>query len=108
MENQEVSLYEYWQLLKRRLKLIAVVTAGTFLISAILAFLSPNIYEAGTTFYYPLNDRSHSLGSIAQNFLGKDDTGVGAALVPSSHETNLQDYAKGILSSRKVTDVVID
>ncbi len=105
MENSEVSLKEYWLILSKHRRLVAFIAIGVFLVTAISSFLSPNVYQAQTSFYYPLSDKGHSLGNIAQSVLGKDDTGLGSMLLPSSGG-NLQDYSRGILESRHIADAL--
>lgn len=105
MDKAEFSLYEYLLVLKKHQRLALTVFLGTILITAFFAFRTPNIWQAETTFYYPLSDKGDSLGNAAQSVLGKEGSGLVSALLPSGG-SSMQNYTKGILESRKVAEIL--
>lgn len=106
MQN-EINYLDYLYLLKKHLKLIFVITIGTFLIAAFFALKSPNQYQAVTTFYYPLGQKgTGSLNALAESALGKGGSDLMSSLF-SSEPANLQNYTKGILGSRKIAEIMI-
>lgn len=114
--NGEITLYEYWLIVKKHRDLILKITAISFFIAALVAFMTAKTYKADTSFYYPLNSSQSSGGiaGLAQSLLGKGGMGSGAdvaggaaALLPG-FSPSLVDYTKGILQSRTIADELID
>ena len=100
-------IHEKWEILQKHRKLVLWTFLGTFLICAYFIFRVPKTYEARTTFYFPLQGKDSSLGSLSNSIMGKESQGIFAALLPSS-EAHAQDYTRGILQSRAVAGRVID
>ncbi len=103
MEN-EVSLYDYWTIIKKRKSLIFKIMGGIVFLALLYVILAPNQYTAKTSFYYPL-----SSGTSASGILGKLGKLGGLASLASSFLSgpSLQNYTKGILESRTIADKLI-
>lgn len=102
-------IHRYWVSFARHFKLFLWIFAGTLLISLYVAFHAPKVYEAETTFYFPLQSPGGAAGAISQSVLGKGGgaEGIFASLLPNS-QAGLQDYTKGVLGSRRIADMLID
>lgn len=107
MDNKriEINLIDYFNVLLRHRAIILIVFLGTLLITAIYALRQPNVYEAKTTFYYPISEKG-DFSSVAQSIMGKESSGFVSALI-SSGGSPLQNYTKGILASRRIAEIII-
>lgn len=113
MEEESVLhlLQKYWLVLVKHAKLFSWILAGTFLIFAYMGLHAAKVYEAKTTFYFPLQSSGGSVSALSQSVLGKGGGGAAdslfSALLPV-RPVGLQDYTSGVLESRRVADMLID
>jgi tyrosine-protein kinase Etk/Wzc len=102
--EEEVSLYEYWLILKEHKNLILKIMGVTLLMTLLLALFTPNTYQAKTSFFYPL---SKNMGlSGMSGILASDQISNLLAALPG-FQLSMVSYTKGILQSRTIADKLI-
>lgn len=109
MENQ-ISLLDYWNLLKKRKKIFLVIFLTTFLATAVYSFLAPKVYQAKASLIFPAGSEQSisGLGAIAaeRSSAPQQDMGSLSFAIPGRmyYSTN---YSKAVLESRSAAEKVI-
>jgi len=99
----EIDLFEYWEVLVRRKRLIGAITVGVFVLSVIVSLLLPKLYLSTASIMPPMQDDPFTSGVVSS--LGGGLGGIGSAILGKQSPADLWG---GILKSRTVNDAVID
>jgi len=100
--TKDIDIRLYIGLLKRQKKLIAAITGGAAVLSAVISMLLPNYYAA-TASVMPQSQDS-SMAAIAASALPTGLSGVAGSLLGSDSKSDLW---AGILNSNSVRDEII-
>src|SRR3972149_3987616 len=103
-QDDEINLLDYLIVLLKRKKLIIGITCGAAIITAIISFIMPPIYEAETRILPPQQSSSMAAQLLSQLGGGNLAGFVGGAL---GMQTSSDLYI-GMLKSRTVLDHIID
>lgn len=102
MESEAIHLLDYWRVLKKRKRLIGIITGAVAIVSVIVTLLLPNIYAASASLMPPqqelgmsglLSNLPNGLGGLAGNLPGTESKA---------------DVWAGILKSQTVRDGIIE
>ena len=107
--REHFSLIYWLSILRRRKVFFFAFFLPIFLVSAILLITSPKQYRATATFYFPVTATPYLPPMITG--VGGDIAGGGVEKLSSffgQGQPNLQDYSIAILTSRTMTDKVLD
>ncbi len=99
--EEEINLLELVQVVAKRKRLIARISAGTALLAVAVSLFLPNIYSAKATVLPPQKDTGGGLSALLGQAGGLAGLAAGMGLGGSA------DLYLGILKSRSVADAVI-
>jgi len=103
-EEDEIDLREYWRVLVRHRRMILTTTLAAAVIAAIVSFILPKTYTATARILPPKEQSSGGLAAALAGQLGGLASLAGASLGGATNA----DLMVGMLSSRAVTDRILD
>jgi uncharacterized protein involved in exopolysaccharide biosynthesis len=104
-QEDEINLFDYWQILVKRKRLIFRIVASAFVIAIVVSLLLPKIYAATTSILPPQKDGMGALMGASLGQLPMDGMGLAGSLLGMQTPADLW---VGILKSNSVMDAIID
>jgi len=100
--------FEYWlKIIYRRRKVFLLLVILSLIGGVVITFISPPLYRAETSIYFPVSPQPMLPGSIPK---GTEMEGmeIGYAIFGQFSKPSIQDYASAMLKSRTMSDLVLD
>lgn len=108
MKPEEHFQLEYWlEILNRRRRILLGIVIISVIIGAVVSFLSPPLYRAQTSIYFPAHARP-MLPAEMPSGSGENQMDINLLFLGQMIQPSMQDYAVAILKSQTVSDAVLD